>query len=346
MTTTPHSPWARVAGLGVALSFVVALVVLAFSWPGVTAEPRDLPIAVTGPAEAVAGVEAALASQAEGAFLLEEVADRDAAVAAIEAREAYGALVLGTAPEVLTASAASPIVAQQLAALAGGLEERLQQAIAAQVPAGAPVPDITVTVTDVVPLVDADPRGTGLIAAAFPLVLGGLIGGAGLTIALVGVVRRLVGLAVYAVVAGTLVTLVLQTWLGVLPGPFVLDAAVFAAALVAIGAPIIGSAAVFGRPGLAIGPVLFLLIANPISSASTPVEFLPAPWGAVGQWFPPGAGATLLRDSAYFPAANTLQPWLVLAGWTALGVVLALVGRSRATGGASEHAIEEAEATA
>ena len=49
----------------------------------------------------------------------------------------------------------------------------------------------------------------------------------------------------------------------------------------------------------------FILFAVPLASAATPVEFLLEPWGAVGQWFPPGAGATLLRELSYFPAADT-----------------------------------------
>ena len=72
----------------------------------------------------------------------------------------------------------------------------------------------------------------------------------------------------------------------------------------------------------------FILFAVPLASAATPVEFLPEPWGAVGQWFPPGAGATLLRDLSYFPGADASFPWLVLGVWAIAGLVLALVGRA------------------
>lgn len=340
----PHSPWTRVVGIGVLLAAVVAIVVLAFSWPGVTADPKGLPLAVAGPDQQVAQLAAALDERAAGLFDVTQVADRDAAVAAIESRTAYGAILLADRPEVLTASAASPIVAQQLAGFAPALQSQLQAAVAAQVPAGVTPPTITVTVTDVVPLVEADPRGSGLIAAAFPLVLGGMLGGIALTLALVGPLRRLVGLGVYAVVGGLVLAGILQGWFGVLPGDYPLNAAVFTLALLAIGAPIVGFAALVGRPGLAIGPVLFLLIANPISSAAQPREFLPTPWGATGQWFPPGAGATLIRDAAYFPHADASFPWLVLACWAAAGIVLALAGHFRSAGGATERALEHVEA--
>jgi len=339
-----HSPWQRAIGLGVVLAAIVGVIVLAFSWPGVTSDPRDLPIAVVGPEAQVTALEAALDERAEGLFEVTVVDDRDAAVAAIESREAYGAIVLSDSPEVLTASAASPVVAQQLSAIAGALQAQLQAAVAAQVPEGVTPPTVTVTVTDVVPLADTDPRGSGLASAAFPLVLGGMLGGILISVALVGALRRLVALAVYAVVGGLVISGILQGWFGVLQGDYLLNAAVVTTALLAIGAPIVGFAALIGRPGVALGPVLFLLIANPISSAAAPVEFLLAPWGAVGQWFPPGAGATLIRETSYFPAADTTFPWLVLAGWAVAGILLALVGHFRATGGATEEAIEEAEA--
>ena len=83
--------------------------------------------------------------------------------------------------------------------------------------------------------------------------------------------------------------------------------------------------------------MLFLLGANPISSAAQPPEFLLAPWGAVGQWFPPGAAATLLRDLSYFPAVDATFPWLVLGAWAVGGLVLTALGSLRRTPGPVRH---------
>jgi hypothetical protein len=332
-SVAPRTPWARVAGLGVALAAIVVLIVLAFAWPGVTAEPKGLPLVVAGPEAQVAQLEAALDERADGLFAVTRADDRDAAVTAIETRDAYGAIVIGEDPEVLTASAASPLVAQQLTAFASAFQGQLQAAVAAQVPEGVTPPTVRVAVTDVVPLADADPRGTGLISAAFPLVIGGLLGGVVVTVALVGAMRRLLALAVYVLVAGLGIAGILQGWFGVLQGNYLLNAGVFALALLAVGATVVGLAAVAGRAGIALGAILILLVANPISSAAQPVEFLLAPWGAIGQWFPPGAGGTLIRNASYFPAADTTFPWLVLAGWAAAGILLALVGRARVVDG-------------
>lgn len=368
--------YGRAIGIGAALSLVVGLIVLAFAWPSVTAEPKDLPVAVAGPDASVEQVESRIADEAEGAVALERVDDRDAAVAAIERRDVYGAIILGEAPtdapEVLVASAASPVVAQTLRAMAGqlqqGIDEQLREQLPTQLqtvlqeairsavqaalaqasgqapatPPSAPavpeLPAITVTVTDVVPLADTDPRGTGLTAAMFPIVIGGMLGGIAISLTIIGAMRRVTAVIAYSVAAGLLLTGILQGWFGALQGDFWLNSAAIALALAAIAAPITGFAALMGRPGIAVGVVTFLLVANPISAAAIPVEFLPVPWGAIGQWFPPGAAATLLRDLSYFPGADATFPWLVLAAWAAGGIALSLIGHFRTAGGAEADA--------
>jgi hypothetical protein len=344
--STARTPLAKVLGIAVALAAVVAVIVLAFAWPSVTAEPKDLPIAISGPAQAVAAAEAAVDSEAQGAIAFREVDDREAAVTAIEERDVYGAVVLGTEPEVLTSSASSLPVAQLLTAVAAQLEEGVNaQAAAAAAAAGAPAPPphLEVAVTDVVPLADSDPRGTGLTAAMFPLVLGGMLGGIAISVAIVGAMRRVTAVLVYAVVGGLALTAILQGWFGALQGDFWLNSAAIALALAAIAAPITGLVAIFGRAGIALGPILILLFSNPISGAAIPKEFYPVPWGEVGQWFPPGASATLVRELSYFPAADTTFPWLVLASWAVGGIVLSLVGHFRDAGAAEPDGEPAAE---
>ncbi|MGR2753606.1 hypothetical protein [Agromyces arachidis] len=363
----------RAVAIGAALSLVVGLVLLAFAWPSVTAEPKDLPVGVVGPDAAVTQVETRVADEAAGAIALERYADRDAAIDAIEQRDAYGAVVLGEgptdAPEVLIASAAGPAVAQQLRGLAQQLQagideqvraaipERVEQAVEAAVAAavaqatgqpGAPgtpsvpelpeVPDVTVAVTDVVPLADGDRTGSGLAVAVFPLVLGGMLGGIAISFLVIGALRRVAAVAAYAVAGGLLLAGILQGWFGVLQGEFWLNSAALALALAAVALPVTGFVALLGRAGIAVAVLLFVLVANPISAAAVPVQFLAAPWGAIGQWFPPGAAATLLRDLSYFPAADATFPWLVLAGWAVAGLAMTLLGHYRTAGGAEPDA--------
>ncbi|WP_455132407.1 hypothetical protein [Microbacterium aurum] len=344
-TPTPHTPIGRVLGLSVGLAAIVAVIVLAFAWPSVTAEPHDLPVAVSGPAEAVTAVTDALDKKQPDVFAFDDVADRDAAVTAIEKREVYGAIVLGdapgAAPEVLTSSAANLSVSQLLTQVGAALETQVNaQAAAAAAAAGAPAPDhITVAVTSDVPLADTDPRGTGLTAAMFPLVMGGMIGGIAIAIAVIGAMRRVLAVVVYSAVGGVVLTGILAGWFGVLQGDFWVQSAVIALALSAIAAPITGAVALLGRAGIAVGPVIMMLFANPISGAAMPREFLPGIWGQVGQWFPPGAAANLLRDVSYFPQADASFSWLVLAGWTVGGLLLSVLGHFRTAGGAEPDAL-------
>ena len=192
--------------------------------------------------------------------------------------------------------------------------------------------------TDVVPLADTDPRGTGLTAALFPLVLGGMLGGIAISVVVIGAMRRVTAVLVYSAVGGLALTGILQGWFGALQGDFWLNSAAIALALAAIAAPITGFVALIGRAGIAVGPVVMLLFANPISAAAIPKEFLAQPWGEVGQWFPPGAAATLVRELSYFPAADTTFSWLVLAAWAVGGLLLSVVGHFRTAGGAEPDA--------
>ncbi|KRD41203.1 hypothetical protein ASE38_16385 [Cellulomonas sp. Root930] len=327
MHAQPHTPWRRLLGLGVGLAAALTVLVLAFLWPAVTSEPHDLPVAVAGPSAAVGPFTQALEERAPGVFDVVAAQDRSAAVDLVQTRDVYGAVVLGAQPEILTASGGSPLVAQQLTALAPALQAQV----------GAPVP-----VTDLVPLLEGDPRGAILGAVTFPLVIGGMIGGIAISLTVVGVWRRVTAVVGYSVLGGLAVAGVLQGWFGALAGSYAVNAGIVGLAILAIAGVIVGCVSVVGRAGVAIGPVLFLLVANPIASAAQPWQMLPAPWGAIGQWMPPGAAAALLRDESYFPAADTTQLWVALASWALLGLLLGTLGQFRDAGAATRAAVEEA----
>jgi hypothetical protein len=339
--TTPHPPhtaWGRAIGIAIAGAVVVVAILIAFVWPIITSSVKDIPIAVAGSSEQVAAVTTALDKNADGVFSVTKVADRDAAVDLIKTRDVYGAIVVGEKPEVLTASANGAAISQLLGQLAAQLQVQanqqaaaaVQQAIAAgQAPAGTTPPTITVAVTDIVPLSSGDPRGLGLTAASFPLVLGGIIGGVLISLLVTGPWRRLASVVVYGLVAGYSVVGIMQGWFGVLQGNFWINGLAVSLAMAATVSLIVGMNALIGRAGIAVGAIITMLIGNPLSSAAQPIQFTVAPWGAVGQWFVPGASATLVRDLSYFPDANPTFPWLVLAGWTLLGMIAMVAGHFR-----------------
>ncbi|MES2170391.1 MAG: hypothetical protein V4479_06660 [Actinomycetota bacterium] len=330
----PHTKWSRAIIIAVGAAAVVTLILIAFIWPSLTSTVRNVPLAVVGTSSEVSSVTTQLDDKLAGGFVITKVPSRASAVHAIKTRDELGAIIMGGSPEVLVASAAGTPVSQLLTQLAAQIQATanasaqaaVAQAIAAHhAPAGTIAPTITVTVTDVVPLVAADSRGVGLAAASFPLVLGGMLGGIMISLLITGVWRRLISVIVYAVIAGAAVVAVMQGWFGVLQGSVLLNAAAVSLAMAATAAFIVGANALTGIAGIPLGSVVTMLIGNPLSSATAPIAFMPQPWGQVGQYFVPGASATLLRDLSYFPDAGTLMPWLVLAGWTVLGV-LAMVG--------------------
>jgi hypothetical protein len=335
---TPHTPWPRAIVLALAAAAVVVVVLLAFLWPTITSSVKDVPLAIAGSSVQVDQVEKALDAEANGTFAVTAVSSREDAVDLILTREVYGAIVLGDRPEVLTASANGAAVSQILGQIAGQLQTQanaqaasaVQQAVAAgKLPAGTTPPAIEVKVTDVVPLASTDARGLGLTAASFPLVLGGMVGGILISLLVAGVWRRLVSVAVYGLAGGFAVVGIMQGWFGVLQGDFWINGLAVSLAMFATAAFIVGMSALIGRAGIAIGAIVTMLVGNPLSSAAQPLQFTVAPWGAIGQWFVPGASGTLVRDLSYFPDANATFAWLVLAGWALLGVIAMLAGHFR-----------------
>jgi hypothetical protein len=319
-----HAVRGNVLAVSLGLTALLSLLVIAFAWPATQLAPRSLPIVVAGPAEATAQVGAALDKAAPGGFAVTVVPDEAAARDAIEHRDAYGAVVLGQPPSVLTASAASPVVAQLLTQIATTLEARQ---------GGAATP--AVRVVDVVPLPATDPRGVGLAALSLPLVIGGLIVGGALTTAIAGVGRRILGVFLTAAFAGLALTGIAHSWLGVLDGGWWAEAGVIALGIAAVGATLVGLEALFGFVGLVLGAAVLMLIGNPFSGMTSAPEMLPTGWSTVGQWLPPGAAGTLLRSVSFFDGAGGARPLLILAGWVVFGLLLAALGsrvRRRGTG--------------
>lgn len=310
--------WGKALGIAIGLAVLVGALVTAFAWPASETRPRDVPVAVVGPPEAVALVDQQLSSVMSGAFDVEAAPDADTARELILDREVYGAIVLDPAgpPQLLTASAASPAVAQVLQGVATQM---------AQQGTGASGPQVE----DVVPLPDDDPRGTGFAAAALPMTLGGLLVGVALSFGVAGAARVVTGALVASAATGLVTALVVQVWLGSLEGNYWVNAGVIAFTVAAIASTLIGLNAVLGRPGIGLGALVVLLLGNPLSGVPSAPEMLPSGWGAFGQFLPPGAGGTLLRSTAFFDGAAAGVPLLVLAAWMAGGLLLAALGRRR-----------------
>ena len=350
-----RSSWIKVISTSLLASLIVAVVILAFTWPTKTMEAKNLPVSIAGPEVTVSQFEQSLKDKGIETFELKQASSREEAEQQIKQRETYGAIIFteGAAPEVLTAPAANTAATQMLNGVATQLNAQIQQkALAAKTEAltqavqaggeqGAQAAAqleqmkaqaeqasaMAVKTTAVVPLSEGDSSGSGIAISAFPLVIGGILGGSFSALRVNGTWRRFATATLYAVIGGALTALILNVWFGLVPGDFATLWVAFGATYLATASFIVGVSALSSPlAGLGLGAMVTMFIGNPISGASMPSAFLPGAWGQIGQMMVPGASSTLLRSIAYFPEAATSGQWLVLGSWIAFGLLTGVIG--------------------
>jgi hypothetical protein len=310
MTAHANPGWGRATGTVIMITVILSTVLVAFALPLKHLSPHSVPIAVAGPSAAAYAVSQRLDTAQPGAFRIEQLPDAAAARTRILDRHDYGAIVLtAKGPQMYTASAASPAVAQLLTKVAAGVK--------------APV-------TDVAPLPATDPTGAGITGGALPLMLGGWIGALVLSALLRGTAHRVVGTFVFCAIAALSFIAVEKYWFGTLTGNYALISAGVALGIAATAWLVLGLRSVFGGRGMVLAAVLILLLGYPESGLTSAPELLPTPFGALGQLLPPGAAGTLLRSTAFFHGHGAARSVLVLALWTVGGLALYCLGHLRA----------------
>jgi hypothetical protein len=318
-----HPPWRQLTIISILLPLMFVLAVLAFAWPAARIAPRDLPVGIVGTGPGSQQVLSGLNRSDPGGFDVRLYADQASARAAIEDRDIYGAFAVGSGGiTVLEASAASPTVAQLLSTVG--------QHLAAGQAAAAGLPDQSVPVrdVDVVPLSAGDPRGLVLPSALLPLTLCGTIMASviGLLLGFRPAWRQIVALIVVSAAGGLGAYLIAQGFLGALPHDAVATWGALSLILLAIGATMAGLIALIGAAGLGLGVALMIFVGNSFSGVTSAPELLPTPVGTIGQWLPPGAGANLLRSTAYFGGHGAGGHLTVLVVWIVLGLAAIAVG--------------------
>lgn len=321
MTRSRMWKMSMIPALGGAVA--ATLIALAFLWPATTSQPDGIAVSVVGDDHERNTMTQVLEAEAPGVFDVVIASDAAEAQEQIRTKRTYGAIVWTDAPQIFTAPAASTAVAALLSTIAEPLRAAGGPNNAASEESVAP------EITEVVDFPRSDPYGAGIAALALPLVMGGILGGIVISMRVRSFARRTTALAVFALTAGTLSALVAHSWLGVLPGAWLSNAAALALTMAGTAFLIVGAHSLARLPGLIGAVVLTLLVANPLAGVAQPWTFLPAPWGVFGQNMVPGAGNALLRAINYFPDAPTGAMWLVLLLWVLGGLTLAIVGRSR-----------------
>jgi hypothetical protein len=360
-----HPPWRRLVIVSVVLPLMIMLAALAFAWPAARIAPRDLPVGIVGTQPASQQAVAGLTRTEPGAFAFQRYASPAQARAAIENREVYGAFVITSQHiTVLEASAASPVVAQLLstvgqqlashaaaraASQAGALTASQAGALtASQAGAGAapggtgalggPVsghlaagqqrPAIALRDTDVVASSASDPKGMVLASALLPVTICSIIMAAAVALLLEfrPAWRQLMALAIVSAAAGLGTYLIAQGFLGALPHEPVATWASLSLMLMAVSATTAGLIALIGAAGLGISAALMIFVGNAFSGVTSAPQLLPTAADRIGQWLPPGAGASLLRSTAYFDGHGAASHLIVLIGWSVLGLTAIFIG--------------------
>jgi hypothetical protein len=316
-----HPWWRQLVIVAVALPLMIVLAVLAFAWPNARLAPRGLPVGIVGTSPASQQAVAALTRAEPGGFSFSLYADPAAARTAIKDREVYGAFQITPARvTVLEATAASPTVAQLLTSTGQRLDAR-----AAAAHRTRPVP---VAVTDVVPISAHDPRGLVLSSALLPLTICSIIMAAAVALMLRfrPAWRQILALLVISATAGLGAILITQGFLGALPHDNGTSWAALALTVLAVSAPAAGLIALIGPLGLGLSAALMIFVGNPFSGATSAPQLLPTAVSHLGQWLPPGAGASLLRSTAYFGGHGSDGHLAVLIVWTLFGLAAIVAG--------------------
>lgn len=305
------SSWQKITTVTLLLIAVIVVFLAAFALPNINSEPRNIPVALAAPEQAVNVIIDALDKAAPDMFEITVTADAEQAHDRILDRSVYGAfIVTQSGLTIETASAASYAVSTTLIT------------VGQQLAKGASLP---ATVEDVVPFSADDPRGVGLSAGALPIALGGWIAAVGILAMIRGRTQRLITAGGFAVLGGFTLTAVLQFWLGTFTGDYWLTSLGATLGIAATSFLVLGLQGMFDMAGIGIAAVLLILLGNPLSGLASAPELLPVPWGTIGQFLPPGATGTLLRNIAFFDGAATIVPIIVLAVWFLLGLGLYLL---------------------
>ena len=321
-----HPPWRQLLIISVALPLIIALAALAFAWPAARIAPRDLPVGIVGTSSGGQAAMAAMTHAEPGGFAFQLYANEASAVSAIKNRDIYGAFAFSPGRvTVLEASAASPTVAQ---ILDGTGQQLAHHATEQAMVGGQSWLPTDVARVDVVATSASDPRELVLGSALLPLTLSSVIMAAAIALMLGfrPAWRQAVALTVVSATSGLGAYLIAQGFLGALPHEHAATWAVLSLTVFAMGATTAGLIALVGAAGLGLSAALMIYVGNAFSAATSAPQLLPTAVGHIGQWFPPGAAANLLRSTAYFNGNGAAGHLSVLIIWSLLGLAAIVVG--------------------
>jgi hypothetical protein len=328
--------WSKRARSGAIALGAVILVQLAIASGYLTALDtgiiHHLPVAVVGTPQMAAQFTAASGGRLDA----RPAPDDSAAIARVEDRDVYGALLADDSPRRLVVASAASLPAAQA----------LTKTFTSQ--------DRTLIVEDIKVLPAADPHGNAPALIVVAWALGGYLG-AMLTGRLIGMrsrsVRhlsgRLVLLAGYAVTSAAAMAAVADAGLGVLTGHPLALIGVGALFVFAIASLTSMLQSLFRLAGVLLSVLVIVLIGNPAAGGGQiPPQMMSALWRAVAFVMPNPAAMNAVRDFQSFSGHTAGQALLTVGLWAPVPVLVMLLltlWRGSAAGDPGEQTTDLAE---
>lgn len=328
-----ESPFLPAVVLVFILAAAAGLFAGSYTYSMANPTPHRIPTAVVGAQEATRGkafldgMEKALNASLE----VHEYGSVGAARVAVEEQKVFAVLAVASGDRVTfdVSGASGASVAQVLAEAAPKVGKEV----------GVPV-----TVKDIKPLQEGDPRGLAIFYISLAAVIIGFVGAIQLSVHARGLnpAERIAFTVLYALLGGFVIAAVVDWWLGAVDLPFVESWLILALTMFASGMVFTMFNTMFGRWAMIPTWGLMVLLGNPSSGGAVSWPLLPSVLGHIGQWLPPGASVNAQHTAVYFGGHQHAFPFLVLAGWAVLASAVFWVWRHRHPGGREKPAAHAA----
>ncbi|WP_454979613.1 ABC transporter permease [Corynebacterium propinquum] len=318
-------PWIQTLGITLGLPIIIALMLLAFLAPTFNSGPQHLPLAIAGPEPALDNLTNQLDSRQPNAFEIQQLDGGASVEEHVHNREAIGGLVFNPTDQSVTVYTASGNGTPYTTVL-----NKLADVMRAQ--------GTEVEVIDLAPMNVEDPQGSAFSILGLPLAFGGMVSAAVMTSLLKGRPwHKIIASLGMSLLAGFVAAAILIFGYGAIEANFLTISIAIAAGIAAISLVVAGLGSWIGFSGVAIGGIVTIFFANPLSGLATGWWWLPSPWGALGQWMPIGADGYLLRSIAFFDGADSARPIMVLISWILVGLILLVSGGIRNQKNLTKH---------
>lgn len=231
-----------------------------------------------------------------------------------------------------------------IASASGASVAQLLAETGAKVGQAAKVP---VTVRDIKPLQEGDPRGLALFYISLAAVIIGFVGAIQLSVharALVPL-ERIAFTVAYSLLGAFAIAAVVDWLLGALDLPFVHSWLILAFTMFTSGMVFTMFNTLIGRWAMLPTWGVMVLLGNPSSGGAVSWPLLPSVLGHIGRWLPPGASVNAQHTAVYYQGHQFLFPYLVMAGWAVVSCTVFWVWRHRHPGGRDHMPQHAAAAT-